>query len=341
MHAFLGVTAHAFVNGLPVSFLLSFKSFSGSHTGQHIADALEAIIHQNNLQTKIRSIVTDNASNMKKALSLIFDVSDTSVEIDGSIDDPDLWEDDTDDSALQGFVGQCDHIPCFAHSLQLVVRDGLSCLSSARLLLAKCCKLANLLHQSSLFRTCFEEVLGSGKLIPSANETRWNSMFQQLKAVSELDQVKLNTVLVDKCHANLVLTGTELSQLRDIVKILEPFSEATDITQSEKTVTISCVVPIILLLKKHLESNITSSSLLSPFVKSLLQSLHDRFSKLYALLGIHIPTTNMQSNCLSFDSNLFLMAAALDPAYGYQWLQDHPGAASDKEALRFKISGWY
>jgi len=35
--------------------------------------------------------MTDNASNMKKALSLMFEVHDDSVTTDGEVDDPTVW----------------------------------------------------------------------------------------------------------------------------------------------------------------------------------------------------------------------------------------------------------
>jgi len=61
---------------------------------------------------------------------------------------------------------------CFAHSLQLVVRDSLAAISVIRCTLAKCSKLANLVQQSALFRSVFEAELGAGKAIPVTNDTR-------------------------------------------------------------------------------------------------------------------------------------------------------------------------
>ena len=87
--------------------------------------------------------------------------------------------------------------------------------------------------------------MGSGRSVPSTNETRWNSTFRQLKAIVELDQLKLGTVLRDANQGNLVLTTKEVTQLQELVKILAPFAEATDLTQGDKIITISCVVPVI------------------------------------------------------------------------------------------------
>ena len=161
----------------------------------------------------------------------------------------------------------------------------------------------------------------------------------QLKAVSSLDQVKIKSVLCEKRHENLVLNSKDMSQLQEIVTILEPFAEATDMTQGDKTVTISCVVPILLSLNKHLQCRLSSASTVTSFVKTLQQSLLARFSKLFSVLGIDSPGEANRTNSLSFDSSIFLIAPALDPAYAFNWLDDHPGGPGEKEALRFKITG--
>jgi len=55
-HAFLRVTVHAFRCGERVSRLLAFQAFSGSHTDQKIAEAMEAVIADNNMQEKVRFV---------------------------------------------------------------------------------------------------------------------------------------------------------------------------------------------------------------------------------------------------------------------------------------------
>lgn len=262
-------------------------------------------------------------------------MDDAAITTDGEIDDPTVWENDI--SMDVNLDIELQHIPCFAHSLQLVVRDGLKCLSTARPLLTKCCKLANLLHQSALFRGLYEETFG--KLVPSSNETRWNSTYRQLNAVSELDQVKLNDLLRDNGHENLILTLKDLNSLREILKVLEPFADATDMVQSDTTVTISCVTPIVLSLNKHLQSCLTATTTVKAFVNELLHSLRDRFATLFAQLRVNFSSNSQSRTNLSFNSSIFLMAPALDPEYASNWLDDHPGSEGEKETVRFKISG--
>ena len=45
-HSFLGVTVHMFSSGVPKSYLLAFRTFEGSHTGQRIAEELDAVMEE-------------------------------------------------------------------------------------------------------------------------------------------------------------------------------------------------------------------------------------------------------------------------------------------------------
>jgi len=135
--------------------------------------------------------------------------------------------------------------------LQLVVRGGLEKFTSCRSALAKVSKLANVVHQSVLFRAAFEEHFGRGKTVPASNDTRWNSVYRQIEAVVELDQLRL-LVLQETSHENLIMNAKELAQLQELVSLLAPFAEATDLTQGDKTITVSCVVPTILALRRLL-----------------------------------------------------------------------------------------
>ena len=96
-------------------------------------------------------------------------------------------------------------------------------------------------------------------------------------------------------------------------------------------------MPIVLSLTKHLTALHNSSKSFTAFVNALLHNLYDRFAGIYCLLNMPIPATGR--NDLHFDSTVFLVACAMDPMYAYQWLQDHPGTAEDKEAIRLRING--
>ena len=122
---------------------------------------------------------------------------------------------------------------------------------------------------------------------------------------------------------------------------MEPFAEATDLTQGEKNISISCVVPIVLSLNRFL-MQIEQGNQFSGLVRNLLEGLHDRFQGIFANLKITPPHTMRSSNVardLSFNDDMFLMASALDPTYAYHWLQDHPATFEERQAIRRCIDG--
>ena len=158
--------------------LVTFSAFGGSHTGVRIAEEIDKSIKENHLEGKVAYIVTDNASNMRRAFDVLAELQDTNqLSVteggdEGVLDDESLWQDmeAEDQSDVRYAIDKqcCSRLPCFAHSLQLVVHDGLSKLNAApmRLITGKCSKLCNLVHQSALFREAFEAKFGSGRSLP-------------------------------------------------------------------------------------------------------------------------------------------------------------------------------
>ena len=363
-HAFIGMTAHMFncVSGKPSSLLMTFKSFKGSHTGESISQIVTEALAEFSIQDKVHYIVTDNASNMRKAMDFVFspgprgdieswlmsagtvDADDSLSVTDGIVDDESLYEDLPPDDMDSVCIIAGERIPCFAHSLQLTVRDGLQKTAVSRTAVAKCAKIANLVHQSAQFKEHFEEAFGRTRSVPSSNETRWNSVFQQISCVVSLDSSKLAATVNKAGHANLALTVKETQQLRELVEILEPFSDSTDLAQGSTYVTVSCVVPILLSLNKKLNQLLTRVKYHAPLVHELLRSLFDRFAGIMKQLQLILPktvssTSSSTTKNLHFDSNIYLLSCSIDPEHAYRWLQLHPGSAAVKEALKNKIFG--
>lgn len=361
-HAFIGMTAHMFscLSGKPSSLLVTFKSFKGSHTGESISQIVTEALAEYSIQDKVHYIVTDNASNMRKAIDFVFspgprgdieswllsgaDAEDILSVTDGIVDDESLYEDLPPDDMDSVCIIAGERIPCFAHSLQLTVRDGLQKSAVSRTAVAKCAKIANQVHQSAQFKEHFEEAFGKTRSVPSSNETRWNSVFRQISCIVSLDSAKLASTLNKAGHANLVLSVKETQQLRELVDILEPFADATDLAQGSTYVTVSCVVPILLSLNKKLNQLLTRAKYHVAFVHELLRSLFSRFAGIMEQLQIVLSktvssTSSSKTRNLHFDSNIFLLSCSIDPEHAYHWLQLHPGSPAVKEALKIKIFG--
>jgi len=104
MRAYLGVTAHYVVHGMHElsSSLLACSRFSGSHTGDRVAAELESTLDMYDIKHKIDYVVTDNAANMKKAMTIALygmeNCKEGDADDEAAIDNPEIWQDvdDTD-----------------------------------------------------------------------------------------------------------------------------------------------------------------------------------------------------------------------------------------------------
>ncbi|XP_073468981.1 zinc finger BED domain-containing protein 4-like [Aquarana catesbeiana] len=226
-------------------------------------------------------------------------------------------------------------LQCFAHTLQLVIGDGLKETKLVNAALAKASRLSSLLHTSTSFKEKFEEEFGQ-RGIPASVTTRWNSTLRQLKSVVSCDQLKLTRMLEDGGHKETVFTAREWNQIKELVDVLQPFGEATDLSQGEKLVTISAVVPCILSLNHHLENHKESVRYLGGLIRSLQESLQRRFEGIF--VNVRMADEQNDVATLPFSDPLYLKAALLDPSFGTMWLtHDVLATENVKEAVSAMI----
>jgi len=226
---------------------------------------VEQVLDFYNIKHSVDYVITDNAANMRKAMTLTLQDTQSSsepgdAEVD-NVDDPVIWEslsEADNEEIVNTMAAHCrrERLSCFDHSLHLTVGDGLKesrCVATA---LAKPCKVTSLLHTSATFKGVFEEAFGTDKSLPAAINTTWNSTLRQVKAVISSDVKVLAGILEAHGHNNLVLSSREYSQLAELVDILNPFLEATQLTEGEKVVTISFAMPSVMSLMKQLQEMI-------------------------------------------------------------------------------------
>lgn len=192
-----------------------------------------------------------------------------------------------------------ERISCFDHTLHLVVCDGLTETKVLSAALSKVCKLSSLLHQSKTFREAFDTSFGKDKGIPAAVNTCWNSLLKQIKSVILLDSIALSQLLTDQGHKNLILTSREHNQVQELVVILEPFHEATLLTEGSNIVAISLVLPCVLSLLSHLAELMTRVRFCGPVLVALQTSIHNRFHGMLKKLNPAIESKKLDGKCLS------------------------------------------
>lgn len=121
------------------------------------------------------------------------------------------------------------HLRCFAHSLQLVVKNSLKKCKNVNRLLGKCFKIGNKFRQKKELANFLSEK--KYNTIPKPLKVRWNSELKTLRAISKIRLADLTMGLSLTSDTNLVLTDNESKRLTDIINILDPFEYVTDLLQ--------------------------------------------------------------------------------------------------------------
>ncbi|CAF1673876.1 unnamed protein product, partial [Adineta ricciae] len=168
--------------------LVEFVRLKSPHTGENIRQLTEEVLDKYNIKDKVYKIVTDNASSMIKAYKFgLFPDEEANECEDGIIatqntqnlsDDLDhdiemntfqaINVDSDNDEDFEDQMGT--RLSCFAHSLQLCVRDGLKNSTYTTRALGKCQSLAKSSHKSSKVADYLEE---KNKHVNKMNVTRW------------------------------------------------------------------------------------------------------------------------------------------------------------------------
>ena len=122
----------------------------GSHSGENLRRQLEGVMATYDIEEKVVRIVTDNASNNIKAFDdLVVLGFEVYFEPEDDDDEEMIEEDESQPEEHRGDIvidkeEERLRIPCFAHTLQLVVSDGLKECSNMKSAIVKIASIAKL-----------------------------------------------------------------------------------------------------------------------------------------------------------------------------------------------------
>jgi hypothetical protein len=102
------------------------------------------------------------------------------------------------------------HHCCFAHVMQLVIKDGLKNAGHLGSVIKRCLKLVSFLRKS----TIATDILENEKRPQNINETRWKSQLKMIKSIISIPESKLSEI-----HDAPKLTTHEKNLLQDLVSI--------------------------------------------------------------------------------------------------------------------------
>ncbi|CAC5403295.1 unnamed protein product [Mytilus coruscus] len=308
MRGFLGMTGHFILNWKLESVMISCKRVRGRHTADKIRQEYEETLAMYEISEKVRNVVTDNAANMKKAFNFSLPgFPDTLIDEKSENESGD--ESDSE-SEIDDFNVELpdDNFPtlghCFAHTLQLVVKDGLKDTSnSLKTVISKAANIVKFVRKS----VNASDILENEKRLQSENATLWNSQIIMIRSILAVPEEKLA-----KTGASVQLSLYERKLLKELCSILKPFEDATIMVQKDKSVSASLVVPIYMGLTHQI--NELSVTYNNKMVQTLKLSLEKRLGD-------------------SMSDDNFLLAAMLDPTIKLRWCNSSDSMEMENKLL--------
>ncbi|CAB3238387.1 unnamed protein product [Arctia plantaginis] len=156
------------------------------------------------ITNKITCVVSDNAANIQAAIRL----------------------------------GEWRPVGCFAHTLNLIVQNGLKVISE---IVGKVKSIVEYFKKSCTAQTKLESVLKQMGLpilkLKQECPTRWNSCYEMLERILRVKDAVISTLALIRNELNLQIADWEV--LETVVAILKPFFEVTVEVSSQNHVTLS------------------------------------------------------------------------------------------------------
>lgn len=235
------------------SFMLQTAVFSGSHTADNLATHARNTCSKFKLPAgKVVGLVHDEAANMMAA--------------GRQLEEGEGWA----------------NVACGAHRIQTVVRHAVGEVREVETLLAASRRLVSHFHHSSKSTEELLKEQSGPSPLKSVQDgpTRWNSSYYMLDRLLKLKLAV--TAVLDRSEKRdirqLNLKDHQWELAIDIVRLLAPFEQVTDVLGGEKYVASSLLLPLVHKLEKKCNAGQEDESRAAfRFRKALARSLRQKF----------------------------------------------------------------
>ena len=218
---FISLTGH-FIdsNWNRVSVVFNVREFNERHTAVNISDTMRSMINEWDLEYKVLACTRDNGANIVAALNILDILA----------------------------------IPCLAHTLQLIIHDGIFKVKAVQEMLAIARKIVTHYHHSVTATQCLKDMqvkLGCPEhcLIQDV-DTRWNSTFYMIQRL--IEQRRPISVANAELNVKFEMTQAQWKLAEKVMLILGPIEEATR-ECSKESASAALVIPVISAIRSKLK----------------------------------------------------------------------------------------
>lgn len=242
---YIAVTAHFIDENCSLkSYLLSSFKFDDRHTAENIAKELKNVTTIWGITNKIVACTTDNAPNMVKAVMIC-----------------NWW-----------------HVPCFAHTLNLIVQASLEPISETRAKVKSVVEFFKRSPQALEKLHNIQKQMDSPVLTPKQDcPTRWNSTYEMFDRLLKIKEPLQSTLAILSVDLQTKLSNEDWTIIEKSCEVLSAFGQVTTEISSEKNVTLSKVV----LLSKGLQNHclrLKNSDNSNGAIKTVIDKLEEGIS---------------------------------------------------------------
>ncbi|CAH0560490.1 unnamed protein product [Brassicogethes aeneus] len=247
-------------------YLLDCLNYSESHSADNLATLLRSVAEEWKIGNKIEAVVTDNAANVVAAIRKT------------------EWK----------------HVPCFAHTLNLVVQNALEQIKTVQVKVKHIVEHFKRSPKATTFLKSMQKQMGLPILgLKQDVITRWNSTYDMFYRILETKDALLSTIAIHYPNVD-TLTSDDIVTLQKCCEVLDVFKTATEEMSSETQVTASKIILISSGLKQYCSSYLQANSDLPSTVRQMVEILITSLGKRFY---------NIEQN------KIFAEATFLDPRF--------------------------
>ncbi|CAH2104773.1 unnamed protein product [Euphydryas editha] len=300
---YLTVTAHFIFNSKIYARTLTTIEVKDAHSSAVIANVLQAALEKWRILDKVVTIVTDNASNMKNAIS--------------------------------NFLNKRNHY-CVAHTLNLVVMDSRKTNTPFTPLLSKYHNLVKFFKQSSKadhkLTQIQEQINAPIVKLKQDVITGWKSIFLMTERLLQT-KIPISAALSTINSAPENLSANEWEQIQDCVNILNPIEQMTNILSGEKYPSLSSAIPLV----RNVQISLMRKVPLTEMGKELKNTLLNQISKRLGVLESN--KTAAKSTLLDPRYKKTAFGLETNAERAYQWVLEELGTViNEKNDTGLEIS---